>query len=285
MQRHDHTLLFRTLPRALALALPLALLGPALATAQVRVEPIPLPSDPQHVPDEQSVDPEVERAELEQTLADFLALTDPTETALQRAWYDAEGVFPTVGVFVDTVDPGAFRLRFRDPEIRALAGASVDGDAMRAMGRRAAGGLVVAQTLRPTPFLRLPEFRLYLGGGGLSGDTSPATMDPRLGLRPTHFFMSRFEVAVGLQVPLGPVTPHVLLRGARARYAMTVQVEDEQLGRLGTERIAAGRWEAGFEAGIEVRPTDYASIALTYRRGWVGPARHGGSVNVAFPLY
>ncbi|NCQ59074.1 MAG: hypothetical protein GW913_00210 [Myxococcales bacterium] len=202
-------------------------------------------------------------------------------TFFERALHEATGYHMLIGFFVDQVDPGQMSLRFRHPEVSALAGTRLSPAQVRGRHMSLSGGVVFAHTYRPTPWLRLPEVRMYLGGGSIRDGGTSFASDANLQVTPDHTFTARFELGVGVQLPLGPVTPYAMIRGGRSRYAINVRIADGSLGALGSERLTGGVWEAGVEAGVETIVQGNIWLSLAYRRGLVGPTGNGAMLFLA----
>jgi len=145
------------------------------------------------------------------------------------------------------------------------------------------GGATIAVGMRAVGYLRGPELRLSIGGGDIDGPWGPAVGGPAgMELRITSMFFVRGELALGLQLPLGPVTPYVQAIGSVGGAFVDVDLRDERLGRLGGETIEAALFGAGLEAGVDVEVEDGISLGFAFRANFVGTPMIGGTFRFGF---
>jgi len=136
--------------------------------------------------------------------------------------------------------------------------------------------------MRARGVLRGPEFRLHVGGGDLRGAFTPVDGVPGLETALRSVIIVRAELAVGLQVELGPVTPWVQAIASAGGAFIDVAVRDERLGDLGTETIDTALLSAGFEVGLDVEVEEGASAGLLFRANLVGAPSLGGGFRFAW---
>lgn len=184
---------------------------------------------------------------------------------------------------VEGMDLSGLSLDLGDPEVAALAGLSLDQAwAGRASMREVVtGGVALHVGMRAMGFLRGPELRLALGGGEIDGEAMPIAVDG-FQLAAQSMFYLRAELAFGLQVPLGIVTPYVVAIGSAGVAFVDVAVSEARLGALGTETIEAGLFGAGLEAGIDVEVEDGIALGFAFRGNFVGSPSLGGAFRVSW---
>lgn len=190
------------------------------------------------------------------------------------------------GLWLESMDLSGLDLSMRSPEIVALAGTHLSRDWVgnAPLRRATVGGASIALGMRAGRYFRGPELRVLFGGSDAEGPWAAAPSGPDgLTLSVRSAFMVRVEAAMGLQLPLGPVTPYVLGRAAAGAAWVDVAVEDARLGALGTETVEAEVLELGIEAGIEVHPSDDGFImGFAFRGSFLGTPSLGGMITVGF---
>ncbi len=184
---------------------------------------------------------------------------------------------------VEGMDLSGLSLDLGDPEVGALAGLSLDQAwAGRASMREViTGGVALHVGMRAMGFLRGPELRLALGGGEIDGEAMPIAVDG-FQLAAQSMFYLRAELAFGLQIPLGIVTPYVVAIGSAGVAFVDVAVTEARLGGLGSETIEAGLFGAGLEAGIDVEVEDGIALGFAFRGNFVGAPSLGGAFRVSW---
>jgi len=187
------------------------------------------------------------------------------------------------GMFFDSADIGRLDLRFDDPEVAGLGGTAIDaGPALRSA---LAWGVVMATSARPTPWLVLPELRLYFGGASLDAPwAAPEGAPVGIEARAESVLLVRGELAGGVELPLGPVRPFVLGKVAYTGYFISTAVRHEELGRLGDETIDDGVWELGVECGVSIDVSDSVRLDAAWRRSLTGARGDGVIVAVSVGL-
>ena len=125
------------------------------------------------------------------------------------------------------------------------------------------------------------ELRLGLGGGDIGGDYAPVQLGG-MTLAVQSIFYLRAELALGLQLPLGPVTPYVVATGSVGLALIDVAVHEDRLGGLGTETLDAGLFGAGLEAGVDVEIDDGMALGFAFRGSFVGTPSLGGTFRVSW---
>ena len=188
-----------------------------------------------------------------------------------------------VGFFADGVNLGNLDLDFSSPEVQALRGLRVDSGANPELGEVIMGGFSFGFGMRAADYLRGPDLRLQLGGGEIDGpwrsiDGAPAGMEVAV----QSVFFLRAELALGLQIPIGPVTPYLVGIGSVGVAFVDVGVRDERLGGLGTETIASGLFGAGLEAGVDVEVEEGLEVGFAIRGNIVGAPSLGGAFRINF---
>ena len=206
-----------------------------------------------------------------------VAHASPAERA-QGEDADTEG---SVGLrwLVEGIDFGGPELTLSSPEIQAVRGATVPTSAI---GTATIGGAGIELGMRAADYLRGPELHIDVAGGELGEDWHPVEGVDGFEMRPSSLFMIRAELAVGLQVPLGPVTPYLLARGAVGLAVMKVEVRHRDLGDLGNEETEFGFAQLGLEAGLSIEFGDGSTLDLAYRGSFLGAVSHGAILGVGF---
>lgn len=184
---------------------------------------------------------------------------------------------------VEGMDLSGLSLDLGDPEIAALNGLSLGSDwAGRAgMSEVITGGVAIHAGMRAAGFFRGPEIRLALGGGEIDGEPVPVQVEG-FSLAVESIFYLRAELALGLQLPLGPVTPYVVATGSVGVAFIDVSVQEARLGGLGTETLDAGLFAAGIEAGVDVEVDDGCALGFAFRGSFVGTPSLGGAFRVSW---
>jgi len=95
-------------------------------------------------------------------------------------------------------------------------------------------------------------------------------------------FLLRTELALGLQVELGPVTPYVQAIASAGGAWIDVSVRDANLGGLGTETIETALFGVGLEAGIDIAVDEGMSVGFAFRANLLGTPSLGGALRVLF---
>lgn len=184
---------------------------------------------------------------------------------------------------VEGMDLTGLSLDLSDPEVAALSGLSLGPDwgGRAAMSEVITGGVAIHAGMRAAGFLRGPELRLGLGGGEIDGEPVPVQVDG-FSLAVQSVFYLRAELALGLQLPLGPVTPYVVATGSVGVAFLDVAVQEGRLGGLGTETLEAGLFAAGLEAGVDVEIEDGCALGFAFRGSFVGAPSLGGAFRVSW---
>jgi hypothetical protein len=194
--------------------------------------------------------------------------------------------YAAFGLWAEQIDLSRLDLQLRSPEIEALAGTQLPADwaGNAPLRETIAGGASVAIGMRAARYLRGPELRVLFGGSDGEGPWAPSPGGPDgLALAVRGSFMIRFEAALGLQLPLGPVTPYVLGRAGAGAAWIDVAVSDPRLGNLGTETVETSMLELGIEAGIEIRPNDDGLVVgAAFRGSFLGTPSLGGMLTVGY---
>jgi len=188
--------------------------------------------------------------------------------------------------FADRMDLADLDLSFgSNPEIEALAGVNIgrDWEGRAALENAITGGVTLGLGMRAAGYFRGPDIRFSIGGGELGGPFAPAQGTPDgFELSIQSIFFVRVEMALGLQIPLGPVTPYVVGIGSVGVGLIEVDVRDARLGGLGSETMEAGLFSAGFEAGIDVEVDDGLELGFAFRANVVGTTSMGGLFRIGF---
>ncbi|MCA9614002.1 MAG: hypothetical protein KC586_14695 [Myxococcales bacterium] len=188
----------------------------------------------------------------------------------------------TFGFFGMGFTPGRRAWRTGGAEIDAIDGAAVP-DAMLERHARY-GGVTWGSGFRPLPWLRLPEFRLAIGGGDHDTRYTPIG-DQGLEGAITRTFLLRLELVAGVEYDLGPITPFARIYGGVGMHSGNLKVRDAALGALGRERVIAFAGDVGLEVGVNVFFADEnderIGLMIGYRRGLVGAEGHGAFVGLA----
>lgn len=197
---------------------------------------------------------------------------------------DIEG-FGGIGLVVEGFDLTSADLALGRTEIEALSGLRLSpGWAGNEPLRDAiVGGAMLSFGMRASGILRGPELRLHIGGGDIEGaylpvDGGPAGME----LAVRSIFMVRAELALGLQVELGPVIPYVQATGSLGGAWIDVSARDPNLGGLGTETIEAALFGLGIEAGLDIEVDEGTSVGFAFRANFLGAPSLGGALRVLF---
>lgn len=189
------------------------------------------------------------------------------------------------GIMIDVegMDLSGLSLDLGDPEVAALAELSLGPDwaGRDAMTEVVTGGIALHAGIRAGGFFRGPEIRLGLGGGDIEGEPVPVQVDG-FALAVSSIFYLRAELALGFQLPLGPVTPYVVATGSVGVAFLDVDVQEGRLGSLGTETVAAGLFGAGLEAGVDVEIDDGTALGFAFRGSFVGTPSLGGAFRVSW---
>jgi len=276
--------------RALGLALALSALLPAAASAQILTVEIDAAVDPAPAPVSAPAPVVVVRPEGDARVAPMPPapplVAAPTPPPAPVAEEEPEVVgYSSLGFFIDGMDLSGLDLTIRDPEVQALGGLRLDSRfaGVDALGETVVGGATLAIGMRAVEFLRGPEIRLSVGGGEIDGPWGPAIGGPPgIELRLTSFGFLRAELAIGVQLPLGPVTPYVQAIGSVGVAFIDVDIQDERLGRLGGETIESELFGAGLEAGVDVEIEDGISLGFAFRGNFVGAPSLGGLFRFGF---
>lgn len=190
------------------------------------------------------------------------------------------------GIWLESMDLSSLDLQISSPEIEALDGTRLSPDWAGNAPLHAAtvGGAAIAFGMRAERYIRGPELRLFFGGSNGEGPWVAAPSGPDgLTLSVQSSFMIRAEIAAGLQVPLGPITPYVLGRASAGAAWIDVAVRDPRLGGLGTETVEASLLELGIEAGIEIHPNDDGLVVgAAFRGSFLGTPSLGGMVTFGY---
>ena len=94
--------------------------------------------------------------------------------------------------------------------------------------------------------------------------------------------MLRAELAIGLQLELGPVIPYVQAIASVGGAWIDVAVRDARLGALGTETVETLLLGAGFEAGIDVEVEDGMTMGVAFRTNLLGTQSFGGAFRLTW---
>ena len=198
---------------------------------------------------------------------------------------DVEG-WGHLAIFADRMELGDLDLSIgTSAEIEAVRGLSLGPDwaGRDALNEAVTGGLSFGFGMRAAHYLRGPDLRFSLGGGDLGGEFAPVQGAPDgVELAIGSIFFIRVELALGLQIPIGPVTPYVVGIGSVGLGLVDVDVRDARLGQLGTETIETGLFSAGFEAGIDVEVDDGLELGFAFRANVVGTPSLGGVFRLGF---
>lgn len=278
--------------RALGLVLALSFLLPAAASAQTltveidaTVDEAPMPARPAAAPPVVRVRPEGD-ARVAPSMPPApppVVVAPPPEP---RADEDPEIVgFSSLGLFVEGMDLRTLDLTLRDPEVQALDGVRLDSSftGYDRLSEQVTGGVTLGIGMRAAGFLRGPEVRLSVGGGEIDGEWGPAIGGPPgMDLRITSMWFLRAELAIGVQLPLGPVTPYVQAIASIGGAFVDVDLRDERLGRLGGETIESELFGAGLEAGVDVELEEGIAMGFAFRGNFVGTPSFGGLLRFGF---
>ncbi|MEM9074120.1 MAG: hypothetical protein AAGE52_36850, partial [Myxococcota bacterium] len=186
-------------------------------------------------------------------------------------------VVGSFGTWGAGVRPRTLDLTMNNPEVHLLADTRLPQGALER--RSNVGGAFFGIGYRPLRWLRVPEVRVFLGGGDL--DTRWRSVDNDLEVSARRLLSVRLEAVAGVEYDLGPITPFLRTWGAVDFLPARVRVRHADLGRLGSERARSVRGEVGLEAGANIMLSDESGIMLAYRYGLHGPLRHGALVALA----
>lgn len=192
--------------------------------------------------------------------------------------------YGALGGWAEQMNLSQLGLTFGDPEIRALRGVHLDASwaGNRALAGQTLGGVVLTSGRHWDGFFRGPEARFYVGGAEINGPWAAAPGADGFELQIQSAIVFRAEVALGLQLPLGPVTPYVMGRGAVGGAWIDVGVRDARLGELGTETLDAVMLELGIEAGATIRLGAGLELGAAFRGSFLGVESYGGVVTLGF---
>jgi hypothetical protein len=187
-----------------------------------------------------------------------------------------------VGFALEGIDTSGLRLSANAPEIRALDGLTLEpGWAGLGPDAQLFGSLAFGVGMRAHGYLRGPELRVFLGGGSADGPWTPAQgTDLELSMRGA--FIARGELAVGLQLPLGAVTPYALLRAGVGGAWLSIDVRDERLGELGTESFHTLLADVGVDVGMDVEFGGGTTLGFVVRGNFLGAESFGGMMTLGF---
>jgi hypothetical protein len=199
-----------------------------------------------------------------------LSSATPPEPSEEARGEEDIAVYMGLPVVVERMRLDGFELSFRGPEIQALRGVEIplEWAGRTALRDPVLGGGGLAFGIRAVEFLRGPELRLTVAGAELDGPWEPmASANPDLELSVRSAIVFRSELALGVQIPIGPVVAYALGRVAVGAASFELGVRDARLGELGTEIVDSVLLEAGVEAGIEFRVALGITLGFAFRAG------------------
>lgn len=222
------------------------------------------------------------------TAAPLVVVQEPTPAPVYVTAPPSEPEHPElegsvfVGLALEGIDTSDLRLTADAPEIRALEGLTLEpGWAGLGPDAQLFGSLAFGVGMRAHGYLRGPELRVFLGGGSADGPWTPAQgTDLELSMRGA--FIARGELAVGLQLPLGPVTPYALLRAGVGGAWLSIDVRDERLGELGTESFHTLLADVGVDVGMDVEFGEGTTLGFVVRGNFLGAESFGGMMTLGF---
>ena len=190
-----------------------------------------------------------------------------------------------LSLHLEGMDLSGLDLRFGRPRVEALGGLALDADwsGRDRLREVFTGGALLHLGMRAGGFLRGPELRFGLGGGQLAEAEGLAAQGAEgFTFAPRSVFFLRAELAVGLQVPLGPVTPYLVATGSVGVAWLDLEVREARLGGLGAETIEAGLFGAGLEAGLDVTVERGVAMGFALRATFGGAPAIGGAYRVSW---
>ncbi|MBX3249110.1 MAG: hypothetical protein KF901_18170 [Myxococcales bacterium] len=249
-----------------------------------QVEPV---SDPRRSEGAQVDHSHVEHVYVEQLVAPPIQDDPPARLEELPARPSSRGQTTVmIGFWGAGHDVGELVWRYRGADVAALDGHRVPQGVFPRRARQV--GFLYGAGYKPLPWLRLPEVRLGLGGGGYYTGTTHDVGDRGLEVTAARTFLFRLEVLAGVEIDLGVVTPFVRGYVAGSVRTLRTRVSHGDLGALGTERITKLDGDLGVEAGFAMhfRPNAQSAASgsqqsprigftLAYRRGLLGSDAHG----------
>lgn len=192
--------------------------------------------------------------------------------------------YGALGAWAEQMNLSQLGLTFGDPEVHVLRGVHLDASwaGNRALSGQTLGGVVLTTGKHWDGFFRGPEARFYVGGAEIDGPWAAAPGVDGMELQIQSAIVFRAEVALGLQIPLGPVTPYVMGRGAVGGAWIDVGVRDARLGNLGTETLDAVMLELGIEAGATIQLGAGLELGAAFRGSFLGVESYGGVLTLGF---
>ncbi|MBX3275147.1 MAG: hypothetical protein KF729_33085 [Sandaracinaceae bacterium] len=190
-----------------------------------------------------------------------------------------------LSLHLEGMDLSGLDLRFGRPRVEALGGLALGADwsGRERLREVFTGGASLHLGMRAGGFLRGPELRFGLGGGQLAeADGLAAQGADGFTFAPRSVFFLRAELAIGLQLPLGPVTPYLVATGSVGVAWVDLEVREARLGGLGTETIEAGLFGAGLEAGLDVTVDRGMAMGFALRATFAGAPAIGGAYRVSW---
>lgn len=205
------------------------------------------------------------------------------EPAHEETSNDAQA-FVGLSGWAEQMNLSGLGLTLAAPEVQALSGVQLSSDwaGMGALRSPTVGGIALAVGMRAQQFIRGPELRFYLGGGDVSGPWAPAPGVEGMELAVQSVLVFRAEVALGVQLPLGPVTPYVLGIASVGGAWIDLGVRDARLGELGTETVDALMLQLGIEAGLAFQIAPEVELGAAFRGSFLGVESYGGVVTLGF---
>ena len=205
------------------------------------------------------------------------AMSSPEPTAEPAPTPFEPAVALEFGGLGERADFGGLGFTFDGPDgvaavVRALrVDPSGTGDAHVILG-----GVSIAVSGRPQPWLRGPELRLSLGGGSFDGRTlTPAGAPNDVSLALGSVLVFRLEGAFGVQHSFGPLGFFALGRIGWGAYFVSARTQEARLGDLGEETLSAHRAELGTTVGVSLLLGGVWRLEAAWRRTFTGATGDG----------
>lgn len=210
---------------------------------------------------------------------------EPEPPPVDRSEY--RRVVGTVAIYGGRLNLGGQSFRFReDAEIGMLR--DLDVDPMSIGSRARVGGLTYGAGLLLHDWIRIPEIRLTIAGGGMSGRHATVQAEREgFSADAVRHFLLRIEALAGIEHTIGKVfTPFVRGFAAANLHLGAAAIRHDELGPLGREGITAASVSLGAEVGFNAyfgRNGDNERVGyhVAYRRSFYGPRENAVTFGIA----
>ncbi len=208
---------------------------------------------------------------------------DDADEETEEPEHDIDG-YVGFSAWVENMNLSQLGFTMHRPEVEALTGVHLGrqwaGNAP--MASRTFGGVSLAVGLRCRGFLRGPELRLRVGGGDIDGPWAAAAGSSGIELSLRSALIFQAEASVGVQLPLGPVTPYVVGIASAGGVWVDVGERVDGLGRLGSDTVDAAILQLGTEAGLSIDVAPGVELSAAFRAGLLGVRSYGGMITLGF---